>query len=218
MVLGRHDLSQIDRRRTTFRDSLAGNAATDPAAIIFTSGSTGPPKGVLYTHEIFETQVAEIQREYDLHPGGADLACFALFGLFNSALGVTTVFPRMDFSHPPRPIPASCWTRPAIGKSSQAFASPAVWNKLSRYCVVQGEQIPTLRKIFSCGAPVPAEILHAPYRCAMRLPKCTPPTARPESLPVATIAASEVLSETAEQTGTGAGVCVGRKFDMSIGE
>ncbi|MCA9237752.1 MAG: AMP-binding protein, partial [Planctomycetales bacterium] len=34
-----------------------------------------------------------------------------------------------------------------------------------------------------------------------------------EALPVATIAASEVLSETAEQTDRGAGVCVGTKFD-----
>jgi olefin beta-lactone synthetase len=35
--------------------------ADDPAAIIFTSGSTGPAKGVLYTHRMFDTQVAEIQ-------------------------------------------------------------------------------------------------------------------------------------------------------------
>ena len=33
-----------------------------------------------------------------------------------------------------------------------------------------------------------------------------------ESLPVATIAASEVLAETAAQTATGSGTCVGRRF------
>ena len=74
--------------------------ADDPAAIIFTSGSTGPPKGVLYTHRMFDTQVAEIQSTYDIEPGGVDLACFPLFALFNSAMGVTTVLPEMDFSRP----------------------------------------------------------------------------------------------------------------------
>ena len=37
-------------------------ARDDPAAIIFTSGSTGPPKGVLYTHRMFDTQVARFSR------------------------------------------------------------------------------------------------------------------------------------------------------------
>jgi acyl-CoA synthetase (AMP-forming)/AMP-acid ligase II len=73
--------------------TLPATHADDLAAIIFTSGSTGPPKGVLYAHRMFDAQVAAIQQQYDLQPGGADLACFALFGLFNSAMGVTTVFP-----------------------------------------------------------------------------------------------------------------------------
>jgi acyl-CoA synthetase (AMP-forming)/AMP-acid ligase II len=79
---------------------LSETNADDAAAIIFTSGSTGPPKGVLYKHQMFDTQASEIERQYGILPGGADLACFALFGLFNSAMGVTTVFPRMDFSRP----------------------------------------------------------------------------------------------------------------------
>src|SRR3954451_2828057 len=42
--------------------------ADDAAAIIFTSGSTGPPKGVLYTHRMFDTQVNEIQSTYGIEP------------------------------------------------------------------------------------------------------------------------------------------------------
>ncbi len=185
----------------------------DPAAIIFTSGSTGPPKGVLYTHEMFETQVAQIQREYDLQPGGADLACFALFGLFNSALGITTVFPRMDFSRPASANPRKLLEAASDWQVTQAFASPAVWNKLSSYCEKHGEQIPTLRKIFSCGAPVSAKILRRTLACCDAFAEMHTPYGATESLPVATIAASEVLAETAEQTARGAGVCVGRKFD-----
>ena len=192
---------------------LPTSQGSDPAAIIFTSGSTGPPKGVLYTHQMFDTQVAEIRREYDLRPGGSDLACFALFGLFNSAMGITTVFPKMDFSRPASADPRKLLSAASDWQVTQAFASPAVWDKLSRYCEQQGEQIPTLRKIFSCGAPVPAEVLQRTLACVDAYAEMHTPYGATESLPVATIAASEVIAETAEQTASGAGVCVGRKLD-----
>jgi acyl-CoA synthetase (AMP-forming)/AMP-acid ligase II len=187
--------------------------ASDPAAIIFTSGSTGPPKGVLYTHQMFETQVAEIAREYDLQPGGADLACFPLFGLFNSALGVTTVFPHMDFSRPASANPRELLDAANDWQVTQAFASPAVWDKLSRYCEEAGERIPSLRKIFSCGAPVPAQVLERTLKFAHEFAEMHTPYGATESLPVATIAAEEVLRETASETARGRGVCVGRRFD-----
>jgi acyl-CoA synthetase (AMP-forming)/AMP-acid ligase II len=202
LKLGSNSNAQLPRTKTS-----------DPAAIIFTSGSTGPPKGVLYTHEMFETQVAEIQREYDLQPGGADLACFALFGLFNSALGITTVFPAMNFSRPASANPRKLLDAASDWQVTQAFASPAVWDKLSRYCDEHGEQIPTLRKIFSCGAPVPASTLQRTLACVDAYAEMHTPYGATESLPVATIAASEVLYETAAKTAQGAGVCVGRKFD-----
>jgi olefin beta-lactone synthetase len=208
---------------TTYRKLLAAgrrsetrlplSIASDPAAIIFTSGSTGPPKGVLYTHQMFETQVAEIAREYDLQPGGADLACFALFGLFNSALGVTTVFPKMDFSRPASANPRKLLDAANDWQVTQAFASPAVWDKLSAYCEAQGEQILSLRKIFSCGAPVPAQVLERTLKFAHEFAEMHTPYGATESLPVATIAASEVLGETTSETARGRGVCVGRKFD-----
>lgn len=186
--------------------------AADPAAIIFTSGSTGPPKGVLYTHQMFETQVAEIAREYDLHPGGADLACFALFGLFNSALGVTTVFPEMNFSRPAAADPRKLLDAASDWQVTQAFASPAIWRKLSIYCEEHEERIPSLRKIFSCGAPVPAPVLERTLKFAHELAEMHTPYGATESLPVATITASDVLSETSARTAQGAGVCVGQKY------
>ncbi len=192
---------------------LPASRAADPAAIIFTSGSTGPPKGVMYTHQMFDSQVAEICRKYDLQPGGADLSCFALFGLFNSAMGITTVFPQMDFSRPAKADPQKLLSAAYDWQVTQAFASPAVWDKLSHYCQQQGEQIPTLRKIFSCGAPVPAEVLQRTLACVDAHAEMHTPYGATESLPVSTIDASEVLSETAERTVHGAGVCVGRKFD-----
>ena len=83
----------------------APTTAEDPAAIIFTSGSTGPAKGVLYRHGNFDHQVTEIQEFYGIQPGEIDVPCFPLFGLFNAAMGVTTVIPDMDASRPARVDP-----------------------------------------------------------------------------------------------------------------
>jgi olefin beta-lactone synthetase len=187
--------------------------ADDAAAIIFTSGSTGPPKGVLYTHRMFDTQVEEIQSSYGMEVGGTDLACFPLFALFNAAMGVTTVLPKMDFS---RPASANLQKLLAAAKDwqvSQAFASPAVWRVMSDHCARTGERIESLRQVFSCGAPVPAEVLRATLACIGKDAKMHTPYGATECLPVSTIEAAEVIGETAAPTDQGAGICVGRKFD-----
>jgi len=193
--------------------ALPVTRANDPAAIIFTSGSTGPPKGALYTHQMFDTQVAEIQSIYAIAPGRVDLSCFPLFALFNSAMGVTTVLPDMDFSRPASADPAKLLAAANEWKVSQAFASPAVWRNVSAHCKSTGERIGTLREIFSCGAPVPAEVLRSTLAIAAPNARMHTPYGATECLPIATIEAAEVLDETAARTDDGAGICVGRKFD-----
>ncbi len=194
-------------------EPLSPTRPDDPAAIIFTSGSTGPPKGVLYTHRMFDTQVAEIQTAYGIEAGGVDLACFPLFALFNAAMGVTTVFPNMDFSRPATADPEKLLSAANKWHVTQAFASPAVWRVLSGYCARTSKQIESLRQVFSCGAPVPADVLRATLGCVAKDAKMHTPYGATECLPVSTIEAAEVLGETAAKTDQGAGVCVGRKFD-----
>ncbi len=192
---------------------LPATCADDPAAIIFTSGSTGPPKGVLYTHRMFDTQVVEIQSTYDIAPGSVDLSCFPLFALFNSAMGVTTVLPEMDFSCPASADPKKLLAAANDWKVTQAFASPAVWRNLGAYCAKTGDRIDSLRQVFSCGAPVSADVLRSTLAIAAPNAKMHTPYGATECLPVATIEAAEVLGETAARTDEGAGVCVGQKFE-----
>lgn len=192
---------------------LPHTSADDPAAVVFTSGSTGPPKGVLYRHETFVTQADEIQRQYGLAPGGVDLACFPLFGLFNVACGVTTVLPEMDFSRPASCDPEKLFRAANRWECTQAFASPAVWDRLSRHAVEHGDQIPTMKKVFSCGAAVPAAVIERTLAMVHSEAELHTPYGATESLPVATIEAQEILGETAEKTAAGQGVCVGGRFD-----
>ncbi len=187
----------------------------DPAAIIFTSGSTGPPKGVLYSHANFSAQVDAIRDQYGIESGGIDLACFPLFGLFNCALGVTTVIPKMNASRPATVDPANIVSAVHDCQVTQSFASPAVWDRVSRYCTEREIRMPTLTRVFSAGAPVSPEVLERTCASIAVEAEAHTPYGATEALPVATISATEVLAETRAATDRGAGTCVGRRFPLT---
>ncbi len=190
----------------------AATAADDPAAIIFTTGSTGPPKGTLYLHGNFDRQVVELRDFYGIQPGELDLPGFPLFGLFNCAMGVTTVIPDMDPTRPARVNPELIIEAVRDWNITQAFGSPALWNVVGRYCEDQQIQLPTLRRVLSAGAPVPPHVLQRMKRAIPADGDVHTPYGATEALPVASISATEVLGETAERTRHGAGTCVGRRF------
>jgi acyl-CoA synthetase (AMP-forming)/AMP-acid ligase II len=206
-------LEQLRREESRVRPTeLPATAPSDPAAIIFTSGSTGPPKGVLYCHGNFDAQVDEIRRQYGICPGEIDLAAFPLFALFNCAMGVTAVIPDMDASRPARVDPRKIVEAIDDWKVTQTFGSPAIWNRVGRYCQEHAIRLPTIRRVLSAGAPVPADVLQRMKSCIHPEGDVHTPYGATESLPVATLAASEILGGTWERTRQGAGVCVGHKF------
>jgi acyl-CoA synthetase (AMP-forming)/AMP-acid ligase II len=184
----------------------------DPAAIIFTTGSTGPPKGVLYQHGNFLRQVSEIRDHYNIQAGEIDLPGFPLFALFNAAMGVTTIIPEMDFTRPAQADPRNILEAANDWHITQAFGSPALWNVVGRYCEQTGHQMPTLRRVLSAGAPVPPHVLERMKRAIHPAGEIYTPYGATESLPVASISATEVLTETAAFSREGAGTCVGHRF------
>jgi len=191
---------------------LALTGVDDPAAIIFTTGSTGPPKGVLYTHGNFDAQVRQIRDFYGIRSGEIDLPGFPLFGLFNAAMEVTTVIPDMDPSRPAKVDSRKIVEAIDDWQVTQTFGSPAIWNRVGRYCQEQGVRLATVRRVLSAGAPVPAHVLERMKECIHPEGDVHTPYGATEALPVASIAASEVLAHTAARTDRGEGVCVGKSF------
>lgn len=211
---GGRTLEQVRQSGERSQTSLPQTMSTDPAAVIFTSGSTGPAKGVLFEHGMFAAQVEQIRDRFDIQPGGVDLPGFPLFGLFNAAMGVTTVIPDMNPSQPASVDPRKI--REAVHDQSvtQAFGSPAIWNKVSRWCVDAGERLPTIRRLLTAGAPVPPAVLERLLPLLDEKAEIHTPYGATEALPVASIEAHEVLNETAALTRAGRGTCVGRPFEQ----
>ncbi|QDU25508.1 Long-chain-fatty-acid--CoA ligase [Anatilimnocola aggregata] len=186
--------------------------AQDPAAIIFTTGSTGPPKGVLYSHGNFNRQADEIRDFYHIQPGEVALPAFPLFALFNCAMGVTTIFPEMDPTRPANVDPRNIIEAVNDWQVDQSFGSPALWNVVGRYCEQHHIQLPSVTRVLSAGAPVPPHVLERVKNIIHPEGDVHTPYGATEALPVASIAASEVLRETRQRSATGAGTCVGRRF------
>lgn len=214
---GGKTLEQIRDLGKTVPDSsaLPKIERPDPAAIIFTTGSTGPPKGVLYTHGTFHAQIDRIRERYDIHRGSRDLACFPLFGLFDAVMGVTTIIPDMDPTRPADVDPRKLVEAATQWEVDQAFGSPALWNTVVRWAEENriSQPFPTLRRVLSAGAPVPAVTLEKLRTLIDPEAEIVTPYGATEALPIASIESREIIAETGPASTKGKGVCVGTRFD-----
>ncbi len=187
----------------------------ETAAILFTSGSTGVPKGVVYTHEMFDAQVRTIRETYGIAPGEIDLPTFPLFALFDPALGMTAVLPEMDFRFPAKARPEKLAEAITVHGCTEMFGSPALLDNLGRWGVASGVKLPTLKRVLCAGAPVRTDVLERMTQLLAADAQVFTPFGATESLPVASIGSRDVLGETAQQTAKGRGICVGRPVDTA---
>lgn len=211
---GGHTLKQVRAAGTS--DTPFEPAATTPeemAAILFTSGSTGVPKGAVYRHETFVSQVALLKQMYRFEPGEIDLPTFPLFALFDPALGMSTVIPEMDATKPAEVDPRNIFDAIERFGVTNMFGSPALLNTVGRAGAAAGTKLPTLKRVISAGAPVPPVVLERFHTMLSGAAEIHTPYGATESLPVTTIGSGEILGETAKQTAAGAGVCVGKPVE-----
>ena len=180
----------------------------DPAAIVFTSGSTGPPKGVIYTNRIFVSQVELLRDQFGIKSGEINLATFPLFGLFDPALGVTTVFPKMNFTKPSQVDPFEIIKTIDRHNVTHMFGSPALIDRVGRYGEAHSVKLMSLRRVLSAGAPVSKLVLKRFSQLLPQGAEIHTPYGATEALPVCSISGLELQVESGPDQGKG--VCVGK--------
>jgi acyl-CoA synthetase (AMP-forming)/AMP-acid ligase II len=207
----------LDRLPRSIRTEFGGTepfpvadvAADEMAAILFTSGSTGIAKGAMYTHGIFASQVEAIREAFAIQPGEIDLCTFPLFALFAPALGMTSIVPDMDATRPAKVNPEKILEAVKSFGVTNLFGSPALLNRVGRGAGAK-QTLPTLRRVVSAGAPVPASVIERFTKMLSPGVQVFTPYGATEALPVAVIGSDDILSETRVKTDEGAGVCIGR--------
>jgi acyl-CoA synthetase (AMP-forming)/AMP-acid ligase II len=187
-------------------------AADEMAALLFTSGGTGIPKGVVYTHKIFLTQTAILQRLFNLTAKDIDLPGFPLFSLFTVTMGMTSCTPDMDPAKPAQCDPKRLVQNIIDNSCSFVAGSPAIWQRVADYCLQNSITLPSVKYLVMFGAPVP-NILHKKFQQILPNGTTYTPYGATESLPVANISGSFILEHTAQLTDQGKGTCVGKPVD-----
>ncbi|OGV31652.1 MAG: hypothetical protein A2020_05690 [Lentisphaerae bacterium GWF2_45_14] len=182
---------------------------SDPAAILFTTGSTGAPKGVLYTHGIFNAQVELISETYGTGPGEVDMSAFALFALFASSMGMPSIIPDMDFTRPAQADPQKIIETVLNNNVSFSFGSPALWRNTAAYCIEKEIKLSSLKKVLMAGAPVTEKVHRLVKSVIADDGETLVPYGATEALPVSNFTGTEMLNETAALTAEGRGYCVG---------
>jgi acyl-CoA synthetase (AMP-forming)/AMP-acid ligase II len=198
-------LAQLERAGAGAGAQLADTQPDDVAAILFTSGSTGVPKGVMYRHRHFVAQAAMLRDAFGIQPGGVDLPTFPPFALFDPALGLTSIIPDMDPTRPARADARRLVRAIERFGVDQLFGSPALMGVLARH----GAPLPTLKRVTSAGAPVPADVVAKMRTLLPEDAQFWTPYGATECLPVAVIEGRE-LQATRERSEHGGGTCVGR--------
>ena len=205
------------QRQSTLNPALANltpaTSADDPAAIIFTSGSTGPPKGVLYTQQMFDTQAEEIQSNYGIEAGWHRSGLFSTLCTVQRSDGRDDGVTRHGFFAAGGGRSGKALAAANDWQVTQAFASPAVWRVLSDHCAGRASESSHCGKYFPAAARcrrmcyVPRSLVSA------KMPKCTLPMARPNVCPSRRLKRRKCSAKHRPEQIRAAGICVGRKFD-----
>ncbi len=206
---GGRRLAQIEAIGRKAPTELVATNPTETAAIVFTSGSTGPPKGVVYSHRNFQTQLQMLRATFAVEPGARDLPTFPPFALFNPSLGVTSIIPEMDATKPGSVNAGKLFAAIDRFEVQTLFGSPALMRRVASYGVAHGISLPTIGRTVSAGAPMAAATLRMWRTLLPAGVEVFTPYGATEGMPISVIGSDEILNETQALTDAGAGICVG---------
>lgn len=192
--------------------AMVKSSDDEMAAILFTSGSTGSPKGVVYSHAMFEAQISVLKHDYKIQHGERDLATFPLFSLFGPALGMASIVPEMDASKPITANPEYLFAAIEKYQCSNLFANPALIELLGDAGNKKQVKLTSIGRVISAGAPATLPSLKHFAKLLNKGVDILNSYGATESLPISKIASSE-LFKTEAITDTGGGICVGKEVE-----
>ena len=165
MLTGAINLSDLLKQQTSTEFTIKLFDADEMCAILFTSGSTGIPKGVVYSHRMFEAQITALKNDYHIQHGERDLATFPLFSLFGPALGMASIVPDMDASKPITANPKHIFAAIEKYQCSNMFVNPALLDVVGKAGQEVKHKLPSIKRVISAGAPVTIEAIERFLRC-----------------------------------------------------
>jgi acyl-CoA synthetase (AMP-forming)/AMP-acid ligase II len=138
------------------------------------------------------------------------MQAFAGFAIFDIAIGMCAVLPRMDMTRPATANPADVLAAIQYNRTEVAFASPIVWQRLTRFAIEDQQTCPSLQVTLTVGAPIPADLHHRFRKILAPGRQVFTPYGATEAMPVSSIGTDEVLEHTWARTRSGHGTCVGK--------
>lgn len=207
-------ISKINQFKLEQIEKPASSSSDELAAIVFTSGSTGIPKGVCYTHQIFNAQIAHLKTDFGLSKGENDLATLPIFALFNPALGITSVIPEMNPRKPASADPQKLVQAMQKFEINTAFTSPIIGEKIHSFCEVNNISLPLIKRLLLAGAPTSPILIK-------NLAKIIPngqlilPYGATEALPLSATNQSQI-GQLENSINSGKGACLGKPLNGNI--
>ncbi|MGE5191929.1 MAG: AMP-binding protein [Deltaproteobacteria bacterium] len=179
-----------------------------PALVTFTSGSTGEPKAALRSHGFLHAQHRILADALQLKAGDVDLTTMPIVLLANLASGVTSLLPAVDLRYPGAIDPAPVVAQIGEHQPVSSAASPAFFERLARHGAQRSLALPSLRKLFTGGAPVFPRLLEGMQRLAP-LAEVQAVYGSTEAEPIARIALDEIEPADREAMRAGRGLLAG---------
>jgi acyl-CoA synthetase (AMP-forming)/AMP-acid ligase II len=137
------------------------------------------------------------------------LPLLPVFSLFNPALGITSVLPRVNPSKPAQLDAAHMLRLIDELAIDHSFGAPVLWQKILRHAEQKQKPIPQLKQIIMAGSSVAPSLVEFAKTWAPNANIITPYGAT-EALPLTVIDGEQLLGENKALSESGQGNCVGK--------
>ncbi len=203
-----HSLSSFRLAEWKESQSVASKP-TDEAAIFFTSGSTGPAKAVLYKNSMLHAQIDILRNHFKYSADEIDCCTFPLIGLLVMGLGLSVVFADMNMTKPAELKPEKLIRNIQDYNCSHLFCSPMVLRKLAEYGNKHKIKLPSIKRVMTAGAAVPAGLLQDFRKMLTDTAEIHTPYGATEALPISDMNDRELLELYSNPKVNNEGVCIG---------